>query len=249
MRLAWGLGAAVLALSVAGGMSTGAMIATSYWGYVIGVPPMLPEVGAATAVRRFTLFHTTPAGAYVVSEAAAATPDEIQRIAANRQYWIATERLEVLGKLRERFADAPADATLDLGTLFAALRAEKIVLDGSPGYWESGRWLSGVAIELADAGGEPLLLLMANSGQVENDHYARYEVLLTRPGSTWNSHRWQRYFQDVAGLEMFEGPVLFVLASVAFTVIYGVVLGLVAAAVGILVALKRRVRRREPAVA
>jgi hypothetical protein len=233
------LAAAVFLVSAVAGVFTGASTSYEYWGYVISRPSMFAEIGDVRSVRRFTeiaLSDEPP-------DPAAASTGMPEHSAEMRVYYQQSSRIaEDLRRHGLSLASAPADTTLDVRALIGTLRSAGILVEGDPGYERSSHRLSGAAIEFGDAESRPLLLVMLGSGELENDHYPSYEVLLTRAGSAWQVHRSQRYFYDVAGFEFLEGPVLFLLVSVVSTGIYGVVLGLVTGAVAVVVLLVRRTR-------
>jgi hypothetical protein len=236
----WTVLGAVFLVSAAAGVFTGASMSYGYWGYVISRPSMFAEIGDVTSVRRFTEIRVSDDPPDPRTESRE-TPAE--HSARTRSYY--EQDVRIAGDLRRHglsLASAPADATLDAPALMGTLRSAGILVDGDPGYERSSHRLYGAAIEFGDAGGQPLLLVTLRSGELENDHYPSYEVLLTRRGSAWQVHRWQRYFYDVAGIEFLEGPVLFFLGSVVCTGIYGIVLGLVTGAVVVVVLLVRRTR-------
>lgn len=223
--------------SVTAGALTGAAISTAQWGYVVGPPSMFEEVYAATSVRRFTDIAVADAPGPGDATAAHLPADP----AETRAFYAEHSTLaEPLGLHRLSLAAAPADAALDVAALIGSLRSAGILVEGNGPYKISSRRLSGAAIELEDAIGRPMLVVLLFAGEVENDHYPRYEVLLTRAGTSWQVQRWHRYFVDIAGIEFLEGPVLFVLATVIGTALYGFLLAVAAGAIIILVRLFQR---------
>jgi len=226
-------------LSVAAGTVTGALVSNDYWGYVFGPPPMFAEVDTATEVRRFTAFAVEPGKPAATSAMPGA---ERQREARVRRYYLEQSRTSPLSRrLRTSFLSAPPDPTLDVGAVVAMLWKAGILVEGEKGYETQSHALVGAAIELAEATGGSMLVLTFMSGEVSNDHHARYEVLLTRAGGAWQVQRWQRHFYDIAGAEFLEGPVLFVLATVISTAFYLVLLG------GAIAIVVKRSRQQRPA--
>lgn len=223
-------------LAVTAGACTGATMSRGYWGYVIGPPPMLVEVDVATEVRRVTEIS-------VSDEEPAGSPRDPRRDLQQRHYLLESGvAAPLLQRLRASFLTAPDDPSLDIRALMASLRQAGVLVEGDPGYEARSHWIYGSAIELAAPGGPAMLVLTLASGEVANDHRARYEVLLARVDGAWRIQRWQRTFFDVAGVEYLEGPVLFVLATVVSTGIYLVQVSMIGGALVVVVRVFRSAR-------
>jgi hypothetical protein len=201
---------------------------------------MFAEVDAATEVRRFTTFTVEPDKPTETSASPGANRQREPRI--RRYYLEHSTTSPLLQRLLTSFLAAPPDPTLDVGAVVAMLRKAGILVEGEKDYETRSRWMTGGAIELAEATGRSMLVLTFMSGEVSNDHHARYEILLTRAGGSWQVQRWQRHFYDVAGVEFLEGPVLFVLATIVSTGFYLFLLSVVGGAIAIVVKLFRQQR-------
>jgi len=92
-------------------------------------------------------------------------------------------------------------------------RHSDLTAKSSEGY-DSGAELRGIIVGFSGPSGENRLLLALRGGQVSNDHYPFYEVLIegANPLSFHVLHSQMFYF-DVAGLEGLEWPVTLVEAA------------------------------------
>jgi hypothetical protein len=89
-----------------------------------------------------------------------------------------------------------------LTSALAWLEATGLLVSGETGYPNAKR-LFGVLLEIEDDTGEALTFLGVGSGEVSNDHYACYEVVLSVPSGAGDPRTLSatRFFHDIAGIE------------------------------------------------
>ena len=98
-----------------------------------------------------------------------------------------------------------------LARLYSVLARTGRLEAGEPGY-DRAKDLRGVVIEAEGAGGEPLVFVGVQGGEVSNDHYPYYRFLFSGPGPRRRQSLLsaQRFYFDVAGIEGMEWPVFLV---------------------------------------
>jgi hypothetical protein len=202
----------------------------AYWGYWFSPPKLLPQAGLISEVRGVFAFKTDP----VATGKPVTVPDLDDSLASlverGRKYGddAFSDRvlvaLDTRGLLPDQFSTNHAFAS----EIYQLVLTNGILLESSPGYDSSGQ-VAGIAIDAADAAGNRCLFLAFAGGQLSNDHYPYYEAFFQggsqRP--TWALVHSQHYFYDVAGMEGFEWPIIWIIYSVI-----GVPLGLLLFTVG-----------------
>jgi hypothetical protein len=202
------------------GLALGSVVSRALWGYYVLRPPLPRAVREVSQLLSLTPLKSSGNGrgctlerldGYSVTERIAA--------AAADPYYAHEGRLLALLSARGLHPESgQPKADLDLSSLYAALKAAGVVRSGDPGY-DSAGCLRGVAVELVDDDSHRWLVLALHGGQVSNDHYPYYEIVLAPGGGGWRLSSHQMYFYDVAGIEGFEWPALHLLLAGAALVV------------------------------
>jgi hypothetical protein len=193
------------------------IVSKHYWGYYFSRPPLNERVARTRQVHAVTLVETQGAGG---PSRFVASPDQsleaTTRAARKHPYGFPSYRALVALADRRLLPEAPAAveaATLALA--HAWIEATDLLVPGEAGYPHAKR-LSGVLLELGDETGEPLVFVGVKSGELSNDHYAYYEVVLSVPSGGGDPRVLSatRFFYDIAGIEGAEWRVMWIVFAV-----------------------------------
>jgi hypothetical protein len=225
---------AVCATAVAAFVAA-AIVSEQYWGYYFRRPALDERVARARQVHAVTFVETQGAGE---PSRFVASPDQSHEAAirAGRKHPYGFPSYRALVTLADRrlLPEGPAPVrAATLASTHAWLEATGLLVPGEAGYPHAKR-LGGVLLELEDETGEALTFVGVKSGEVSNDHYAYYELVLSAPPGTGSPRRLSeiRFFYDIAGIEGVEWWVMWIVfgalgnaITVPATVIAGRALG------------------------
>jgi hypothetical protein len=201
------------------------VVSKVYWGYFFARPPLLPEAGEISRVDAVVPFLTESDDSGNRTIVADPSASLLDRLATGKTHGDESFEDRILLELERRNLLPPAfSATLDgLPDLSTLIQTSGKLAKSSEGYDSSAR-LWGIAIGAVDKAGQKLVLLGLRGGQVSNDHYPYYEIMFREPsgGGQMSLVRSQLFFYDVAGMEGFEGYVIWFFLSIP-----GILLGIV----------------------
>jgi len=92
----------------------------------------------------------------------------------------------------------------DLSLISSLIVKSNLLFSPSKGYESSGNRFNGRIIEFKTVDGKSFYHITLKSGEVANDHYPLYEILIANSDSALNIIKTQYFFTDVAGIEGFE---------------------------------------------
>jgi hypothetical protein len=189
--------AAVLAVLVGGVWSR------TYWGYWYVFPGVPAAIAEAQAVR-----YLTPLRADEDTCTLALDPEFDVWWNVRNGYEFPDGRFgRMLAHLHRHGVAvdrAGPDPSLSPARLSAELRARGDVQPGASPQYRYATCLHGGALAVVDARGGESLVVGLRSGEIDNDHYADYEVTLSRVDGAWRVVDTQTTYWDFAGLEGFR---------------------------------------------
>jgi hypothetical protein len=193
-------------------------LSKDYWGYWFKRPGLFAEIDGIARVTALipvtTRDDSSGKNALVVDDRFSTT--QTLAGAARDPYYCLEAR--ILLRLREKqlLPATPAASLSGLPPLYPLVVQSGLLASPEPGYEHSAEF-GGVAVDAVDASGTRLVFLGLRGGQLENDHYPYYGLLFSgcTDSSALSLIRGQRFFYDVAGMEMFEWHTVFRLFSVA----------------------------------
>lgn len=184
------------------------------WGYFLERPALPALAGEITHVRSVTMVETPDREPRLLSSRVSQefAPDQLT---PRDDYYFLEGRVLRSLKNRGLLPNRPTPTTLDLKEVNSVLAASGPLAAPETGYHNSDL-LAGVVVDGETESGSRLVFLALRGGEVSNDHYPFYEVVLGAPsgGGALGYEFGQRFFYDVAGMEGMEWPVFFSLLSV-----------------------------------
>lgn len=199
-------------------------ISKAYWGYYFSRPSVFEETRAFDKVPAVVFFqiNTDDTGKHSLTSDSSETFSRTNNPTNSDDYYDLKERILKNLANRNLLPAEPAktfDGFPDLDTLIH----QSGVLDPWDGKYDSWSKRSGVAVQALDKSGSPFLFIGLRGGQISNDHYPFYEILLrgNKDSTEFNLIRSQVFYFDVAGMEGTEWPVIWL-----YIVIPGIVIGL-----------------------
>ena len=178
-----------------------------YWGYWWVRPDVPREIRNAAALRAVTPIGPTSwgRGCGLMHDRTGWVDDmDFSRRDEYGLPWRLVIALHDRGLAPER---AVPDRGLNLAAVSAAVRSSAALVRATDEY-PAAECLGGFAVDVEDEHGRSSLVLGVHSHQVANDHYAYYEMVLSRTASGWRVESTQRLFYDVAGVEGLEWPIV-----------------------------------------
>lgn len=195
-----------------------------YWGYYFSRPSVFEEANTFDKVPAVIYFKMDKdnAGKNSLTSDSSETFSRINNPTDSDDYYALKERILKNLAPRKLLPAEPAntfDGFPDLNTLIH----KSGVLDPSDGKYDSWSKRSGVAVQALDKSGTPFLFIGLRGGQISNDHYPFYEILFrgNKESSEFDLIRSQVFYFDVAGMEGWEWPAIWLYISIP-----GIVLGL-----------------------
>lgn len=187
----------------------------SYWGYWFQRPDVLSETYSLESVEQVIPIEKSDTTStqfrvdthYSKDAAYAATDYSF----LDERHWVT---LVDAGVLPETFA---FDQDLGLFEEFhQQLSATGLLVSPEPGYETLAEEMQGVITVGTTDEGKQLALVSLRGGQLSNDHYPYYEMVFNLEPRTGELTfvRGQRFFFDIAGIEGFEWPILWLVFMV-----------------------------------
>ncbi|MEW5884343.1 MAG: hypothetical protein AB1725_09005 [Armatimonadota bacterium] len=207
------------------------VVSKLYWGYWVSRPPLLPLAQEIGELQTLTFVRT------VNGQFEPTNPPE--HLSAKQQDWVddymhLEERFLFMPEVYANIRRLPPTSAERLNPYRRALLESRLLAKSAKGY-DSAAGIRGVVAEYRDPQGRPRVFLGLRGGQVSNDHYPFYEMVLAREGGSVKVLAKQRFFYDVAGIEGAEAPALFY--------VFGVLLLPAAICVVVIVAIQTVQRR------
>lgn len=139
-----------------------------------------------------------------------------------RQYPYDSPASRVLLALEERKLLPSAPRKMPSGRLaamYSLVESTSQLVDGESWRYGGAKMVSGVILEAIGTNDESLLFVAVRGGEVSNDHYPFYEFLFSAPElcAEFKLVSWIRFYYDIAGIEGFEWPAMFVLFALVGT--------------------------------
>lgn len=186
-------------------------ISKIYWGYFLSRPALLSEVGEITEVKRAATFKTESdsSGKYtVVLDDSYSVSNYIASAKADSYYCLSARILIDLER-RNLLPAIPANTLDGLPDLYPLIQKTGALANSTKGYDSSSR-LSGVVVDAVEKSGGRIVFLGFTGGEVSNDHRPYYEMLFRaqKDATELSFARSQCFYYDVAGMEGFEWPAI-----------------------------------------
>ncbi len=189
----------------------------NYWGYFMSRPGLDARVKKWERVLTVTCVSTqaeSDESKVFIADPGCSVADRIKDGRNDRYYCLdarALIALEDSGKL----PDSPDHMEAELlRSLHGRLDSEGLLIEGEPGYDEA-KILRGTVIEALGADKKRYVFVAVKGYEVSNDHRPYYEFLFQANKQTSDLKLLSRkqFFYDVAGIEGFEWPVMFLYYS------------------------------------
>lgn len=184
-------------------------LSASYWGHWFGPPSSEPTIAPLSRIEKFTTFSrmTPPKPDFQTAQPNISTGlPALETAAKSENYAWGDDPLgRIPAQLLRKGLVPKQSQSIDVGILRnikRILEKDKYFVYGTGRYQNSSSSLHGHIIYGVTQSNEPIYVAALSSGEVENDHYVYYEVLLDeKPGGNLLIRKIQRYNYDIAGLE------------------------------------------------
>ena len=195
-----------------------------YWGYYFSRPPVFEETNIFDKVPAvvFIQIDKDDTGKHSLTSDSSETFSRVNNPTDPDEYYALNERILKDLANRNLLPAEPAKTLDGYPDLVALIHKSSVLVPSAKGYDSAAR-MNGVAVRALDKSGSPFLFIGLRGWQESNDHYPFYEMLFrgNKDSSEFTLIRSQMFYFDVAGMEGFEWPVIWLYIAVP-----GIVLGL-----------------------
>ena len=207
------IGTVLLPLLIIGTI-IGGYLNNEYWGYPLKRPTVFKELKEASTIISITNIEKLSDGKYFKSYTDTTSTkrlfgrEDLYYGNLDRPIMTFLDRANINGDLYDWYEISKnidkKTSENELRLISNSIVKSNLLVKPSKGYESSGNRFSGRIVAFKTVDGETFYHVTLKSGEVANDHYPLYEILLSKSNSKFDILKSQHFYTDFAGIEGFE---------------------------------------------